>query len=119
MHEIIDLMKTYDEYIPMVLYASVGILIITFVVNLLTGSIKFAKYIPGLVALGMGLVILIANSTKLMEKSTLQNLVLSMTGIGSGIIGLCFAMILGIVSKKLKTTKKQKNKSKAGYGEDY
>lgn len=118
MHEIIDLIKTYDEYVPMVIYASAGILIITFVVNLLTGSIKFAKYIPGLIALGMGFVILLANSGKILEKESLKDLVLSMTGIGSGIIGLCFALILGIVGKKLKINKTKKSNSKT-YGEDY
>lgn len=102
MQEIRELVTTYNEYTPIVFYVMIGIVVITFVVHFFTGSIKFAKYIPGLVALVFGLITLASSFPTLFEKETLNTLIAAMLGIGGGIIGLCFALVLGVISKKKK-----------------
>lgn len=108
MQEIRELVTMYNEYTPIVFYVMIGMMVITFVVHFFTGSIKFAKYIPGLVALVFGLITLASTFSTLFEKETLNTLIASMLGIGGGIIGLCFALILGVVAKKKKYKKSSK-----------
>lgn len=100
MAEIQELIKTHDEYLQMILFATLAMLVITFAVNYFTERIRFPKYLPGLASLIVGIVMLIGLIPNIYLKEYLGNLVISMTAIGVGVVGLAFGMILGVLFKR-------------------
>ncbi len=100
MTEIKELIQTHDEYLRMILFATLAMLIITFAVNYFTERIRFPKYLPGLISLIVGIVMLVGLIPNIYMKEYLGNLVISMTAIGVGVVGLAFGMILGVLFKR-------------------
>lgn len=100
MEEIRELIQTHDEYLRIILFATLAMLVVTFVVNYFTERLRFPKYLPGLISLVIGMVMLVGLMPKLYMKEYLGNLVMSMIAIGVGVIGLCFGMIIGVLFKR-------------------
>lgn len=99
MQEIKELIQTHDEYLQMILFAVLAMLIVTFVVNYFTERIRFPKYLPGLISLIVGMIMLARLVPYLYMKEYLGDLVIAMVAIGTGVIGLAFGMILGVLFK--------------------
>ncbi|NLD18244.1 MAG: hypothetical protein GX666_11790 [Tissierellia bacterium] len=100
MTEIKELIQTHDDYLRMILFATLAMLIITFAVNYFTERIRFPKYLPGLISLIIGVIMLAGLIPNLYLKEYLGNVVISMVAIGVGIVGLAFGMILGVLFKR-------------------
>lgn len=100
MSEIKELVQVHNEYLNIILFSVIFIMVITFVLSHFTEKIRFPKYLPGLVAFLVGMFIFVSSMPHLYEKAYLDRLFWAMTGIGSGLIGLCFGAILGVFSKK-------------------
>lgn len=107
MTEIKELIQTHDEYLMLILFGVLAMMIITFAVHHFTERIRFPKYLPGLISFIVGLLMLAGIIPHIYDKSYLGNLVISMVAIGAGVIGLAFGLILGVM---IKTKNKNKNK---------
>lgn len=99
MQEIKELIQTHDEYLQMILFAVLAMFVVTFVVHFFTERIRFPKYLPGLISLVVGMVMLARLVPYLYLKEYLGDLVIAMVAIGTGVIGLAFGMILGVLFK--------------------
>ncbi len=107
MNEIKELIQTQDEYLMIILFAVFAILVITFAIHHFTEKLRFPKYLPGLISLVVGLFIFAGLLGHLYDKAYLGNIVFSMVAIGAGVIGICFALIIGVVFKPKKSTFKE------------
>lgn len=115
MTEIKELIQTHDEYLRMILFATLAMLIITFAVNYFTKRLRFPKYLPGLISLIVGILMLVGLLPNLYLKEYLGNLVISMVAIGVGVVGLAFGMILGVLFKR--TSRYEKSEKEITYEE--
>lgn len=108
MSEISKLIQTHNEYLKMILFAVFAIMLIVFAVHYFTEKLRFPKYLPGLVVLVVGIIMLVGLIPNLVVKEYLGNIVIACITIGVGVIGLCFGLILGVIFKSKKTYEKDK-----------
>ena len=99
MNEIKELIVTHDEYLKIILFSAIAMLVITFIVHYFTERIRFPKYLPGVVSLVIGMLLLVSLLNHIYYKEYLGRVVVAMILIGNGVISLCFAMILGVFFK--------------------
>lgn len=101
MSRIMELISGHTQYMAMSVYAIIAAIIITFVVNFTAKKLKFAKYLPGLVFIFIGMFSLFSVINKLFEATSLDNLLIFLIGVSSGLIALLFALIIGIINNDL------------------
>lgn len=92
------------------IYVSIAVMAITLLTHLIFKNIRPIKYIPGLVVLIIGVLNFYEVMHNITEESSLPNLLLFIVGIVSGLMGIFFALIIGIIVKPVKRTKKRVNK---------
>lgn len=107
MDKIRELIQGHNEYLTMILFAVLAMMVVVFAVHFFTERIRFPKYLPGLIVLIVGIVMFIGLIPKLTDKAYLDNIVMACLLIGLGIIGLCFGLILGVIFKVKKQPKKE------------
>lgn len=107
MKELLD----YLEYAKLLGYASLAIIVITYIVHVISREYRWPKYIPGLIMLGIGIYSLFTlGNDATWLKGGVTNIVITLTSMGSGIIGLFFGLILGIYNKPVKKKRIKKDK---------
>lgn len=98
------------EYAKLLGYVSLGIMVITYIVHVIFREHRWAKYIPSTIVIGVGVYSLLSlgnSSSWIKGISDMVSILISMVG---GIMGLFFALIIGVYNKpqKMKKTKDDK-----------
>lgn len=101
MSKLIELISGHTQYMVIAIYAIIAAVVITFVVNFVAKKLKFAKYLPGIAFIFIGMFSLFTVINDLFAASSLDNLIVFLIGVSSGIIALLFALIIGIISNDL------------------
>ncbi len=94
------MLSTNSEFLYISLFIGIAAIIVTYIVHFVTRSIKFAKYIPGLAMVAIGLFAFFGAMGSAFNHDSINVFLVAMLGIGVGLISLCFALILGIINKK-------------------
>ncbi|WP_071027682.1 cytochrome C biosynthesis protein [Peptoniphilus raoultii] len=98
MSEIKELITANADYFILTIGIIILGIILTFIVNFTARDLKFLKYIPGLMLFFIGMFSIFMVTDKLFEKESLNNLIVFVIGVSSGLISLIFALIIGIAS---------------------
>ncbi|WP_138159203.1 cytochrome C biosynthesis protein [Peptoniphilus catoniae] len=101
MTSIMEAVLKNDEYIKISLYAIVASVLFTFIVGFAARRLKFAKYIPGLILICIGMFSFFTVVDDLFNPDNIETLVIFIISCASGIISLLFALIMGIVQNDL------------------
>ncbi len=100
------------EYAKLFGYISLASIIITYITHrIFRKTNRGIKYLPGILLISIGVYNLYTVGNDLTRSAGISNLVLFMIGVGTGLIGLLFGLILGIYNKE-KKLKKIKHKQK-------
>lgn len=101
----------YFDNAGLMVGVTVGVMAITLVTYLLFKRIRVLKYLPGFIVLLIGLYNLNSVLDVLTAESSLPVLLLAVIGVVAGLVGMLFALIIGIIAKPVK--KRKRNTSKA------
>ena len=102
MSKILEIFQGHTTYMVIGLYVIIGAIVITLVLHLISGRLRFIKYLPGLVLLFIGVFTLFTVINALFDPESIKAIVIAVLGISSGIISLLFAIILGIIYNALR-----------------
>ncbi len=91
-----------SDYLQTSAYAIIGMLVVVLIVHLATRRLRFFKYIPGIAAVVLGTSYILGNYNEFYEVENIDRLMYNFIVIGAGIIGIFFALILGIIAKETK-----------------
>lgn len=98
------------EYAKLLGYASLGIMVITYIVHAIFRKYPWSKYMPGLVVISVGIYSLFTLGISSSWIKGIANMVTILISMGSGVIGLFFALILGVYNKPKKVKKTESKK---------
>ncbi|KXO17241.1 cytochrome C biosynthesis protein [Peptoniphilus sp. GNH] len=98
MSKVLEMFKGHTTYMMIGVYVIVAALIITFAINIISGKLRFTKYLPGLILIFIGVFTLFTVINALFDQESIPQLVVAVIGISSGLVSLLFAMILGILT---------------------
>lgn len=98
MNKIMELVMENSTYLLLTLGAILIGVVLTFIVNFAARDLKFIKYLPGLALVFIGIISLFIVINKLFDPSSLDNLIIFVVGVSSGLVSLIFALIIGIAS---------------------
>ena len=93
----------------MIIYVTAAVIGITLLTHLIFRKIRIMKYLPGLIVLGIGLFNIYSIKDNLTADESLVNLLLFIIGTVAGLVGMLFALIIGIYSKPVKRKKRKTN----------
>lgn len=94
----------------LLIYVSLAVMAITLITHLIFKKISFIKYIPGLIVVIIGIYNFYGVMNNITAESSIPSLFLFIVGIVSGLLGMFFALIIGILVKPVKRTKKRLRK---------
>ncbi|RVU54934.1 cytochrome C biosynthesis protein [Anaerosphaera multitolerans] len=97
MSKIFDLISGHGQYMTIAIYVIILSLVVTFIVNFVAKNLKFAKYLPGMALICIGMFSFLTVINDLFNPDNLSNLAIFVIGSASGIISLLFALIIGII----------------------
>lgn len=100
MDKILEMLGNNTEYMLLSLIVILVAMVITFMVNFVAKRLRFAKYVPGLLLIFIGMFSLFMVINDLFAKSSLDNLLIALICISSGLIALLFGLIIGIATKR-------------------
>lgn len=112
MNKIMEMVMENSTYLLLTLGAILIGVVLTFIVNFAARDLKFIKYLPGLALVFIGIISLFMVINKLFDPGSLDNLIIFVTGVSSGLVSLIFALIIGIASSN-KNRYKRKTRKKA------
>lgn len=98
MNKIIELLSENSTYIIITILAIAVSIVLTIAINFLCRNLRFAKYLPGLLLVFVGIISLFLVINRLFDPESLDNLFIFVVGISSGLIALIFALIIGILT---------------------
>ena len=98
MNKIMELVMENSTYLLLTFGAILVGVVLTFIVNFAAKDLKFIKYLPGLALVFIGIISLFMVINKLFDPSSLDNLIIFVIGVSSGLVSLIFALIIGISS---------------------
>lgn len=98
MNKIMELVGENSTYLLLTLGAILIGVVLTFIVNFAARDLKFIKYLPGLALVFVGIISLFIVINKLFDPSSLDNLIIFLVGVSSGLVSLIFALIIGIAT---------------------
>jgi hypothetical protein len=101
----------YFDNARFMLTATAGVALMTLVAFLIFRKLRFVKYLPGLIVLFMGVHNFYSVMHVLTAESSLEVLLMAIIGVVAGLVGLLFALILGIIAKPVKRRKRRLLKS--------
>lgn len=110
MDKINELLIENSSYIMLTMGAIVIGIVITFIVNFAARDLKFVKYLPGLTLVFIGIISLFMVINRLFNPESLNNLIIFVMGVSSGLVSLIFALIIGIASSDKNRYKKKKTR---------
>lgn len=99
LNQILESIDGNTTYMVVILIASVAAIILTLIINLTTKSFKFAKYLPGLVLVFVGVASLVTVLDSIFLRESLDRLFLSLVTLTAGISALLTALAIGIYNK--------------------
>ncbi len=103
-------LMAYTDNTKILLYATLGAVIITFIFYLIFKEYRFVKYLPGSIIVLLALYNLLLIFDSITEKSSLKNLELFLILAVSGFSSIFFALLIGIYTKQRKVNRKRKVK---------
>ena len=112
MKGILKLYSQYGDKIIIIPVLCIILCMVTYFIHIITKKSKFPKYLPGLAFIIFGIFKFKSGWKNLVYSSGLQDLWIFTLVFTSGFVAICFALILGTLSKKKKTKKIIKNKRK-------
>ena len=98
MNKIMELVTENSTYLLLTLGAILIGVVLTFIVNFAARDLKFIKYLPGLALVFVGIISLFMVINKLFDPDSLDNLIIFVIGLSSGLVSLIFSLIIGIAS---------------------
>ena len=111
--EILAELAGYYDDSRMIIVVTLAVIAITLLTHLIFRKISIMKYMPGLIVLGIGLFNLYSVKDTLTSDGSLINLRLFIIGSVAGLVGMLFALIIGIYSKPVKKKKRKTAKNNA------
>ena len=90
-----------------IILATAAVATITLLTHIIFKKTKIMKYLPGSIVLGIGLFNYYSVKNILTVDESLINLLLFVVGTVAGLVGLLFALIIGIYIKPVKTKKRK------------
>lgn len=96
----------YLDYAKVFIYISLGIIMITFIINFFFKKYNFARYIPGLILIGIGIYGLLRVIRSTNQLDGVNSMMLFVIGVGGGIVGLLTGLAIGILRKQEGSRKK-------------
>lgn len=108
----------YYNNLNMLIYVSIGVIAITLLTHVITKKIPIIKYLPGLVILIIGILNFTSVINKITADGSLGNILIFIFASVSGLIGMLFALIIGITLKRPKRVKKAIKPDKEIYEEN-
>lgn len=109
-----DELMEYMDLTKIMLYITLGAIVITIIFHLVLKDYRFVKYLPGSVIVLAALYNLLTVFEDMTEKSTIKNLEMFLILAVAGFSSLFFALIIGIYTKPRKIRKKKKKVEKEG-----
>ena len=106
MNKIMELVGENSTYLLLTLGAILIGVVLTFIVSFAARDLKFIKYLPGLALVFVGIISLFMVINKLFDPTSLDNLIIFVVGVSSGLVSLIFALIIGIASSDKNRYKK-------------
>lgn len=106
MNELLD----HLEYAKLLGYVSLGIMVITYIAHAIFREHRWPKYIPGLIVIVIGMYSLWTLGSDSSWIKGISNMVTILIGMGSGVMGLFFGLILGVYNKPKKIKKLKDSK---------
>lgn len=106
MNKIMELVMENSTYLLLTLGAILIGVVLTFIVNFAARDLKFIKYLPGLALVFIAIISLFMVINKLFDPDSLDNLIIFVIGVSSGLVSLIFALIIGIASSNKSRYKK-------------
>lgn len=94
----------------LLIYVSLAVMAITLITHLIFKKVRPIKYLPGLIVLIIGIFNFYEVMHNITAESSLPNLLLFIVGVVSGLIGVFFALIIGILVKPVRIPKKRLKK---------
>ncbi len=94
----------------LLIYVSLAVMAITFITHLIFKKTRLIKYIPGLIVVIIGIFNFYLVMNNITAESSLPNLLLFIIGVVSGLVGIFFALIIGILIKPVKKSKSRSKK---------
>jgi hypothetical protein len=107
----------YDDS-RMIIYVTLAVIGITLLTHLIFRKVRIMKYLPGLIVLGLGLFNIYSVKDNLTADESLVNLLLFIIGTVAGLVGMLFALIIGIYSKPVKRKRRKTSTGKTGKTEE-
>ncbi|MDO5713437.1 MAG: cytochrome C biosynthesis protein [Tissierellia bacterium] len=98
--EIMAMLTNNTEYMLFSIIVIVAAMVLTLLVSLIAKKLRFAKYVPGILLLFVGMFSLFMIINDLFAKSSLDNILIALFCISSGLIALLFALIIGVITKR-------------------
>lgn len=92
----------YFDNASLMVWVTAGVMALTLVTYLLFKKIRILKYLPGFIVLLIGLYNLNSVLDVLTAESSLPVLLLAVIGVVAGLVGMLFALVIGIVAKPVK-----------------
>lgn len=97
MSRVLEVVGNNTEYITLSIYAIIISIVVTVVLSIITKKLKFAKYLPGIVLITIGIFVLFSVIGDLFDPANVDSIAVFLIGCASGIISLLVALIAGII----------------------
>ena len=107
---VLELAEYFDNASLMV-GVTAGVMALTLITYFLFKKIRIIKYLPGFIVLMIGLYNLNTVLDVLTAESSLPVLLLAVIGIVAGLVGMLFALVIGILAKPVKKKRRKSHRT--------
>lgn len=90
------------EYIKLLMYIYITVIIVTYIIHRFFGREKWAKYGPGFLLIVVGVYGFIKLLTDNFWVKGVKNMMIILIGSSGGILGLLFGLLLGVYNEQKK-----------------
>lgn len=87
------------EYTKLFLVISIGMIALTYLIHILFRRKIIIKFIPGIIALIVGIYVLVTIDPRIIFLDDINNLSIFVIGTSVGLVGICVATIIGVFNK--------------------
>lgn len=100
------------NYSKILLYIAFGIILITYITHFFFKKNKYIKYLPGFILFIFGGLNLFSMEYETTKLTRIDSIFMGIVALGSGIVGMFFALILGVYNKEKKKRDKELKRNK-------
>ncbi|MBL7575262.1 hypothetical protein SAMN00017477_0763 [Peptoniphilus asaccharolyticus DSM 20463] len=97
MSKVMEAVGGNTEFILLSIYGIIIAIAVTIVLSIVAKRLKFAKYLPGIVLITIGIFVLFSVISDLFNPENVDALAVFLIGCSSGVISLLVALIFGII----------------------